>query len=136
MTPTRLIAFLVGMTSAGCVSNNPSDRTAVLRVPHEFILVLEKRSGRPGDFVKAHMEFTNLGPEVLWVPERGQLAFCFAGPSDSIEDLPPSACSGITYKRVRPGKQLSYDTGFKVPSMSPGKITIYLSEEKGVKVPF
>jgi hypothetical protein len=122
--------------TAGCVSKYPPEVSDVLRAPHKFTLVLEKQSAHPGDIVMAHLEFINLGPEVLWVPERSQFGFGFDSNTDSIGNLAPSACGGITYKRVATGKRLSYAKGFQVPYMPPGVISVYVFEERGVKVPF
>lgn len=134
--PLLLIAALL----VGCATHPEMPAGArPLATRHSFQLRLERSAAAAGDLVMSTMTFTNTGREDLWVPPRSQIAFGWKAESDHSPEmtvhLSPSECSGIKYRRLRPGEALQYELGFVVP-YSRGKILVYLCEEPNTQIPF
>src|SRR3954469_25986083 len=103
-----LIATVSFGVFAGCASRDyPADISLVLKGPHSFKLRLEKQNASPGEIVMAHLEFTNTGSAVLWVPTPNELFFVWERKydtgSESSESL-SSFCGGLQYKKLWPGQ--------------------------------
>lgn len=108
------------------------DLSAVLASPYELKLFASPAHGSPGKKILITIAFTNTGDGPLWIPRDREVTLGYQRGGDSLEVLPPSACDGLKFVRVRPGDTVRYEQEYEIPDTEPGPIQVYTIRRRDI----
>jgi len=129
--------LLLSIAASGCHSGLVEQSVPladVLAGPYALRLSVNPKSASPGEHVTVAVEFENTGTATLWIPRRQEICLSYEQDGAGNGHLPPSACDGLRFVKVSPGKTVRYENDFGVPAGN-GNVKLFLLNRPDVSVP-